>query len=73
MAIQALLFGMLQLYHLVGQNGTHYFGYSASQTVSWRTGCSLAGPPWDKRIQPVQGLILFLILAPHAPLLPTAE
>lgn len=43
-AIQVLPFVMFQLYHLVGQNGTHYFGYSASQSVSWGpSGCAALG------------------------------
>lgn len=42
--IQKLLFVMFQLYHLVGQNETHYFGYSASQSVSWgQSGCTALG------------------------------
>lgn len=55
---------MFQLYHLVGQNGTHCFGYSASQSVPWGPGGILAVLPLAKQIQPAQGLILFLILAP---------
>lgn len=60
-----LLFVMFQLYHLVGQNETHYFGYSASQSVSWGPGDHLAVLPLAKQIQPVQRLILFPILAPE--------
>lgn len=66
MTIQALLFVMLQLYHLLGQNETHYSGYSASQSVQWGTGCNLAVLPSAKQIQPIQGLILFLFLAPQS-------
>lgn len=62
MVIQALLFVVFHLYHLVGQNGTHHFGYSASQ--SGRGGLGAIWLPLAKQIQAVQGLILFLILAP---------
>lgn len=43
-AIQVLPFVMFQLYHLVGQDETHYFGYSASQSVLWGpSGCTVLG------------------------------
>lgn len=64
---------MFQLDHLVGQNGTHYFGYSASQSVSWGPGRNLAVLPLDQQIQPLQGLIFVSHSGPRvcAPLSPS--
>lgn len=72
--IQALLFVMFQPNYLVGQNGMHYFGCSASQSVSWWSGCNLAVLPLAKQIQPVQGLIFVSHSGPRVfvPLSPSA-
>lgn len=55
---------MFQLYHLVGQNGTHYLVILLPSLCHRGLGVIWFVLPLAKQTQPVQGLILFLILAP---------